>query len=335
VTAVDFTSLRFSTNDAPARDRVAMWREVYGQSVLRLDIEPLPDIPFHADLKLSAFPGLRLVSGTIGGTRDSRTSTLLDDGNDDFGLAINVAGTSIVSQRQREATLGAGDAALMTCAEIGSFVRPTQGRLIGLRIPRAALAALVPNVEDSLILPIPRDAEALSLLISYIEVLEARRAPPTVELLRAVVVHIYDLIALTIGATRDVTVLAKGRGGHAAKLHAIKSDIAANLGHRNLSIGSLAMRHKVTPRFIQRLFESEGLTFTQFVIGRRLDYAYRALIDQRFANYDMSAIAFEAGFGDLSYFYRTFRRCYGLTPSDLRKAAQREKDGAPRSPIAP
>jgi hypothetical protein len=62
--AVDFTSLRFSTNDAPAPDRVAMWREVYGQPVLRLDIEPLPDIPFHADLRLSAFPGLRLGSAT-------------------------------------------------------------------------------------------------------------------------------------------------------------------------------------------------------------------------------------------------------------------------------
>jgi AraC-like DNA-binding protein len=193
--------------------------------------------------------------------------------------------------------------------------------------------ARVPNVEDSLIRPIPRDAEALSLLISYIEVLEARRTPPTVEIMRAVVLHIYDLIALTIGATRDVTALAEGRGGRAAKLHAIKSDIVANLSHPNLTIRSLAMRHKLTPRYIQRLFESEGLTFTQFVTGRRLNHAYRALIDPRFANHDMSAIAFEAGFGDLSYFYRTFRRCYGLTPSDLRKEAHRETDGAPETPL--
>jgi AraC-like DNA-binding protein len=38
-------------------------------------------------------------------------------------------------------------------------------------------------------------------------------------------------------------------------------------------------------------------------------------------------VAYEAGFGDLSYFNRTFRRRYGATPSDVREAARRAKDG--------
>jgi AraC-like DNA-binding protein len=36
------------------------------------------------------------------------------------------------------------------------------------------------------------------------------------------------------------------------------------------------------------------------------------------------AIAFEVGFGNLSWFNRTFRRKYGASPSDIRKAAVRE-----------
>jgi AraC-like DNA-binding protein len=39
----------------------------------------------------------------------------------------------------------------------------------------------------------------------------------------------------------------------------------------------------------------------------------------------ISTIAFEAGFGDLSYFNLAFRRRYRQTPSDIR-AAQNGKD---------
>jgi AraC-like DNA-binding protein len=35
----------------------------------------------------------------------------------------------------------------------------------------------------------------------------------------------------------------------------------------------------------------------------------------------VSAIAYDVGFGDLSYFNRCFRRLYGATPLDIREAA--------------
>jgi AraC-like DNA-binding protein len=35
----------------------------------------------------------------------------------------------------------------------------------------------------------------------------------------------------------------------------------------------------------------------------------------------VSSIALDAGFGDISYFNRAFRRRYGATPSDVRAQA--------------
>src|SRR5260370_18117619 len=58
--------LRFSTDDFPERDRVAMWRELFGQLVVRLDIEPLREVKFRARYVLHALPGLR-ISSAIGG----------------------------------------------------------------------------------------------------------------------------------------------------------------------------------------------------------------------------------------------------------------------------
>ena len=46
------------------------------------------------------------------------------------------------------------------------------------------------------------------------------------------------------------------------------------------------------------------------------------LSDPRAGEMFISAIAYEAGFGDLSYFNRTFRRRFGASPSDVRKAAK-------------
>src|SRR5690242_20231671 len=120
-------------------DRVPIWREVYGKTILRLDIEPLADRKFEADMRLRALPGLKIVEGVLGGAADRRTRASLADGNDNLGLALNSTGLSIASQRGREATLGAGDAVLMSCGEPGSIIRPATGRYIGLCFPRTAL----------------------------------------------------------------------------------------------------------------------------------------------------------------------------------------------------
>jgi AraC-like DNA-binding protein len=142
------------------------------------------------------------------------------------------------------------------------------------------------------------------------------------DLERPMVTHIHDLMALAIGATRDATEIAKSRGARAARLRAIKEDIANCLDQPDLSVATIAAQHRIKPRWIQRLFESEGTTFTEYVLAQRLVRAHRLLTDARYAGEKISAIALDAGFGDVSYFNRVFRRRYGVAPSELRVAAR-------------
>jgi AraC-like DNA-binding protein len=67
------------------------------------------------------------------------------------------------------------------------------------------------------------------------------------------------------------------------------------------------------------LFETEGASVTAFVVRQRLALAHRLLLDRRMAEHTISAIAFQAGFNDLSHFNRAFRRQFGATPSDVRQ----------------
>ena len=67
------------------------------------------------------------------------------------------------------------------------------------------------------------------------------------------------------------------------------------------------------------MFQAEGETFSGFVLARRLDRAMQRLTDAEDAR-PVSEIAFDVGFGDLSYFNRTFRKRFGLTPSQVRRS---------------
>ena len=49
------------------------------------------------------------------------------------------------------------------------------------------------------------------------------------------------------------------------------------------------------------------------------------LTDMRLAWRSISSVAFEVGFGDLSYFDRVFRQRYGATPSEVRRSTERNE----------
>src|SRR5262249_13818058 len=187
---------------------------------------------------------------------------------------------------------------------------------------RCTISTAVEEIDDLLVRPIPRDIEPLRLLLSYAAAVRDLPASAPLDLGRLAATHVGDLIALALGATRDGVALANGRGVRAARLRAMKGDVVRNLGRDDLSVEELAARHRVTPRYVQMLFEQEGTTFTEFVQGRRLAVAHRMLSDPCLTGLSITSVAFDVGFGNLSYFNRLFRRRFGCTPSEMRRAAQ-------------
>ena len=152
------------------------------------------------------------------------------------------------------------------------------------------------------------------LLRHYVASLPERLADPVLGAL--VATHVYDLMALAIGATGEGREIARGRGVRAARLESIKADLTRD---PSLAIHEIARRQGVTSRYVQLLLEEAGTTFSEFVTERRLDAARAMLRSPRFESWSIAGIAFEAGFRDLSNFNRRFRRRFGVTPSDFRR----------------
>jgi AraC-like DNA-binding protein len=133
--------------------------------------------------------------------------------------------------------------------------------------------------------------------------------------------HRHDLTALTPGTAGNAEEAAIGGGLRVARLRAAKAYIVGNSSRRGVSVGTAAAHLGVTPRSLQRLFEADGTTFSAFLLGQRLTRAYHMLCDPQSSDSPVSSIAYEAGFGDLSYFNRCFRRLYGATPKVIRQAS--------------
>jgi AraC-like DNA-binding protein len=319
--------LRCSTDDLPVRDRIPIWCEVFGRVLLKMEFRPVAERPFLQSAEMYAFDELGLLFGKTNGLLAQRTKAQLADSNDDFVFHANIAGFSLLSQMRRELKLEAGEGIMVTSGEACSQDFPEPAHGVSLRIPRRTLASIVAHPEDALMRRVPAGTPALRLLIDYVTLVIGNHDLESVPLQQAFATHVHDLVALTLGATRDATDLAQSRGLRAARLQAIKSDISLRFTEESLSVGDVARRHGVTPRYVHMLFEAEGRTFTEFVIERRLTQAHRMLTNPQFSDRNISAIAFEVGFANLSYFNRVFRRRYGASPSDIRAAAGQTRDG--------
>jgi AraC-like DNA-binding protein len=108
-----------------------------------------------------------------------------------------------------------------------------------------------------------------------------------------------------------------------ARLRAAKTFIAQNIKRQDLSARRVVAHFGITPRYLHMLFEKEGESFSELMLGQRLLQTHALLSDPSIADRPIGTVAPDAGFGDLSHFNRTFCRRFGCTPSDVREAARR------------
>jgi AraC-like DNA-binding protein len=315
------TTVRVSTADYPERDRIAMWRDHCCRLLMKLEIESINDGQLEYTLLARDLPGVRIMSTAMSPVRITRTREYAADGNGDLIFIINQTGKVTASSRGRDVVLNEGDALLMSASDTKTFDRHTYGGSLSFRIPRPVLSSMVTYVDDAVMQVIPQNTDALKLLAGYAAPLFNDIALAASEFQRTAVNHLHDLVALALGAAQGD--LPAGRAIPAARLRMAKSYIAENSSRRELSVSMVATHLGLTPRNLQRLFESEGTTFSEFLLSQRLSRAHRMLTEPRLAQNPVGAIAYDAGFGDLSYFNRSFKRRFGMTPRDVRNDGMR------------
>ncbi|WP_271529879.1 MULTISPECIES: helix-turn-helix transcriptional regulator [unclassified Bradyrhizobium] len=242
--------------------------------------------------------------------------------NDELVIVASPNSALSGTMGRRALNIAAGDLTIGDPSIRGARVTQTAyGNFQTALLPRKALLRACPNAEDLIAQSIPGAMPITSMFLRYYDLAHthADKLAPTE--LDAVSQHLFDLAVLMIGARGDAAEEARTRGLAAARLEALKSDILAQLDSPALSLSDLAAAHRISPRTIQLLFERAGITYSGFVLEQRLLRAERLLRNPAMRTRKIIEIAHLAGFHDVSYFHRAFRRRFGQTPDDVRKLA--------------
>lgn len=299
---------RLRTDDWPERSRTAIFREQFGRD--RIRVEPLADHPFQIDVMIAKLPGL----GLVWGRRSPLRSDFLD-GSD--RLLFSTSDGAIAAQSGREVELHAGDAVVLSGADLGQFVTLAPAPIVTIEFPGGSLGRMLRDAGASFARRIRKDEPALQLLRAYLRTFLSLDGKAPAPLRAFAISHIHDLAAVALGPSSEHGEVARRRGVAAARLKAIKGDILRHLESEVL-IDDVAHRHSLSPRYIRKLFEHEGTSFTEFVRTERLNRVRRKLLT---SNCRISDVAYSVGFNDLSYFNRAFRERFGCSPGEMREGA--------------
>ena len=318
---------RFSTDALPERDRVGMWREFFGRHIAGLDLEPGKDGPLRFEIEQQSLNRISVATALLSACRMRRTPELLADNRHDKVLLMPVNGGIFARQRGREAAVREGEAVLLThddahCVETaemdGSVARL---RCLHVMLAHEVVAALAPGLEDAILNVIPAGNEALGLLRNYLGMLGRGDGLVTAYTAHTIATHVQDLAVLAIGASDEAGAVARRRGLGAARLAVVQALIQASLADLDLTLSRVAKHSGISPHYVRKLFAAQGTGFSKYVLEQRLARACRMLASPAFAHLRISDIAYNCGFGDLSYFNRAFRRRHGMTPSEVRAEA--------------
>ena len=88
-----------------------------------------------------------------------------------------------------------------------------------------------------------------------------------------------------------------------------------------LSLNTITEQQRVSSRYVQKLFEDAGMSFTGYVRDRRLERCRQELMSPAHRGLSVSEICFRWGFNDAAHFSRSFRAKFDMTPRGCRNAS--------------
>jgi AraC-like DNA-binding protein len=317
-------SFHFDTNELPERDRFPAFCEEMFRNVVGADIARLGSAPFHGMISLRKAGRVKIINLAATSSDIVRDARRARDGDDDIVVQLWQQGVAEAFQGSQQNQVAPHEAVVLDNAEAARVCFLEASRFLVLAIPREKIIGLEPRV-DRVAGSKLRNGLSLRLLQGYLQgTLEQDIDDhPAAELLGN---HLVDLIALAVGGEDHDGRLEQLGGVRAARLAAIRRMISQQFGNPGLNAATIAAQLGITPRYLHMLLEETGGSFNQHLLEKRLEQAAALLRDPRRQGRKISDIAQEAGFNDLSYFNRAFRRRFGDTPSGVRYTAYRSSN---------
>lgn len=267
---------------------------------------------FDAYLKNISFGSLQLNQYKTCPVRDVRSKKMLRSNPDeDFYILRALNGKGTLVQGGKEATLLPGDIAMYDSAKEFTWQWESAAEMQIAKVPREALLRKSTNAENLVARKIS-GASPFSIMLGNVldgaltateyndEFDVARYAHTLTDMLATCI----DLSLSSANAPRTENTLARA-----------KKVLMDNLGNCDFDLAGLSTSLSISGSSIARAFAAEGTTPIRWLWSKRLEYAYELASNGSFMT--VSQIALESGFTEFAHFSRSFKKTYGVSPSDF------------------
>lgn len=297
------------------------FRTAVSESFVPLQVTTDKPDPFWGRIRSSSAEEVHVYEVTAGRHTVERTPELIARGDRHYyKLSLQLAGTGMLIQDNREAILQPGDLAIYDTHRPYTLVFDDDFRTMVLmcsqnliEIPvemvRQLTAVRMSGKEGMAGMVAPFLAQLAGNLEQFSGVMGGRLAHSALDLMTTMVA--YELgVAGHSGNEREALVLN------------IHEYITNNLASTDLGPGQIAAAHFISTRHLHGLFHEQGTTVSSWIRTHRLDRCRRDLMNPVYFHLPVAGIASRWGFNDAAHFSRVFKAAYAQSPSELRMVAR-------------
>ncbi|VVE08127.1 AraC family transcriptional regulator [Pandoraea iniqua] len=292
---------------------------------------PAPEQPLHGTLLSHRTPaGIevsviaatpQIVSARAGGERGYLLIMLLDGQAELTGSVI-------------DEPLATGEIACIPAMESVDFVARTPFRIVTLHIRHALIAPRLASAPLAGTCKLPPSVGGLfgSLLRTIADQLDAM-AEPDAQALEPVEGVLLELLASALVAAKPhaTSGLSSSRSAMFAR---ICHRVQARLAEPELSLSAIANDEHISDRYLRKLFEDSGQSFSTYLRNSRLERCHADLANPVYDQLSVSDICYRWGFNDPSYFSQAFRERFGVSPKAFREQSLKARTLPARARIS-
>jgi AraC-like DNA-binding protein len=305
----------FRTDQVAPRDQFDAWRQSIGVAFEVEPSEKLATSGFAAEVRTYNLGDMLVSAAKFGAEHFKRDARRISrDGLDHYLVQLYWAGGLTGSTRHRPMNVRPGDIQIVDLSQPHESLAANSAS-IAITVGRDLIAEMVsPRIDlHGVVLRGDRGTGALlsdhmKSLLRRLASLDAAEAPFAA---RTTAHMIAACATATVSSQQDrspTNVIVVDR---------LKRYIEENLASRDLSPRFLSERFRISRTQLYRIFEPLG-GVAGYIQTRRLDRAFGLLRNPFSRNRPVSDVAYTAGFSNLAHFATSFRRAFGLSPSDLR-----------------
>lgn len=296
------------------------WKHLVAESFVPLAAETADADGFRGQLRSRVLDRMSIVEVTATSHQVHRTPALISRAHERyFKLNLQLEGTGLLIQDNREALLRPGDLAIYDTNRPYTLAFEDTTRIMVVMFPCDTLALPTDYVGQLAAVRMAGDGGLSGIVGHFIrqlsENLDVLNGPSGSRL----AANALDLVSTMLHAEMDIS--PDRMKPQALLAVAVREYIDANLSDPLLSPASIAAAHFISTRHLHNVFHESGTTVATWIRTQRLEGARRDLRDPLHAGLPVGAVAARWGFLDAAHFSRTFRDAFGVPPSDWRRGS--------------